>query len=70
MTVRPDNNGKVKLNNKKYKFEEMGFKGLKVNDFHHGEHSKYGCLISFNEKKFSKKGKTFSQIKKLILSKV
>ena len=68
MTVRPDNYGLIKLNNKKYKFEEMGFKGLKVNDFHHGEHSKYGCLISFNEK-FSKKEKHFSQIKRLILSK-
>ena len=69
MTVRPDQNGSVKLNDKKYNFEEMGFKALNVNDFHHGEHSKYGCMISFNEK-LGKKEKHFTEIKNYILSKV
>ncbi len=69
MTVRPDNNGKILLNNVKYHFEEIGFQSLNVSDFHNGEHSKYGCMISLNEN-LGKKEKHFTEIKKYILSKV
>ena len=61
--------GKILLNNVKYHFEEIGFQSLNVNDFHNGEHSKYGCMISLNEN-LGKKEKHFTEIKKYIMSKV
>lgn len=69
MTVRPDENGIIFLNNKKHHFEDIGFISLDVNDFHHGEHSKFGCMISFKDK-VNKKEKHFTEIKKFIISKV
>ena len=58
MSVRPNNDGFIVLNNKKVHFEDLGYTSLNVNDFHHGEHSKYGCLISF-DRRINKKEKAF-----------
>ena len=69
MTVRPNKKGEITLNGKKINFEEMGFSVLNVKDFHHGEHSRVGCIISLNNK-LGSKDKHFSEIKNLILSKI
>ena len=69
MSVRPNNKGHIILNNKEVNFEDLGYTALNVNDFHHGEHSKYGCIIAFKEKLFRKE-KHFTEIKKFILSKI
>ena len=57
----------VESNNVKYHFEEIGFQSLNVNDFHNGEHSKYGCMISLNENlgKKEKADKSFSSLTQL-----
>ena len=69
MTVRPDEKGKISLDNKAYHFEDLGFTSLSVNDYHHGEHSKFGCMITFQEKT-QKKEIHFTEIKKYIISQV
>ena len=69
MTVRPDKDNNIILNGEKINFEKIGFKSLNVNDFHHGEHSKYGCMITFKDK-INSEEKHFTEIKKFILSKI
>ncbi len=69
MTVRPDSNGYILLNNTSYHFEDIGFTSLNVNDFHHGEHSKYGCMITLDDK-IDKEEIHFTEIKKYIISKI
>ncbi len=69
MTVRPDKDNNIILNGEKIHFEQIGFNSLNVNDFHHGEHSKYGCMITFKDKT-NNEDKHFTEIKKFILSKI
>ena len=69
MTVRPNEKGIISLNNNSYHFQDLGFTSLSVSDYHHGEHSKYGCMITFQEK-IQKKEIHFTEIKKYIISQV
>ena len=69
MTVRPGKDNNIILNGEQIHFEKIGFKSLNVNDFHHGEHSKYGCMITFKEK-INNEDKHFTDIKKFIFSKI
>ena len=34
----------------KFDFRDLGLSSLNVSDFHNGEHSKHGCIISMNRK--------------------
>ncbi len=64
-SIRPNKEGFIKMNNKKIHFEKLGFGEFKVKDFHNGEHSKFGCLISSKNK--PKKSKFhFSEVSNLI----
>ncbi len=68
-TVRPDKDGFIHLNKRKVHFEELGFTKFKVADFHHGEHTRFGCLIPIKNK-LSEKKIHFSKIVKFIKEKI
>lgn len=69
VSVRPDENGNVLLDGREINFSTIGFSSLQVNDYHHGEHSKFGCLISIKDSPNLEK-MHFSEIKNFILSKI
>ena len=66
-TVRPEINGKIIINGKSFDFKELGFSSLKVSDYHHGEHSKNGCILSIN-KNLTSTEMHYSEISPYILS--
>ena len=68
-TVRPDDEGYVYLNNKKIHYQSLGFTKFKVSDFHHGEHSRFGCLIPLTNKLNYNKIH-FSKVSNLITSQI
>ena len=68
-SVRPNKNGKITINGSSYNFTELGFSSLNVSDFHNGEHSKHGCIISVN-RKIETDYMHFSKIKDFILKNV
>ncbi len=69
MTVRPNKEGNVLINGNNVSYKDLGFSSLKVSDFHNGEHSKFGCLISMN-RKIDNSFMHFSEIKDYILNHV